>query len=135
MAISDWTNLLTDPRGLTEVFSEVPALGHCFLYSVHIDERDRGITLGFDTRSVPDRPRPEWLRTEFNAFEFFLTFTQVTELSLHGWDSVTDRTAELSRSPRGGITVHVANSREAISFHASYAHLSLCRVYLASSSD
>ncbi|MEI5008341.1 Imm50 family immunity protein [Streptomyces sp. PmtA] len=135
MAISDWTGLLTDPKGLTEVFSEVPALSDCFLYSVHIDERETGVTLGFDTRSVPDRPRPEWLRTEFNAFEFFITFTQVTGLSLHGWDSVTDRTAGLFRSPRGGITVHVANSRESISFHASTARLSRCRVYPASSSD
>ncbi|TLQ45345.1 Imm50 family immunity protein [Streptomyces marianii] len=135
MSTSDWTDLLSNPEGMRELYTRTPTLPECFLFYFHIDERESGITLGFDTRSIPDRPRPEWLRTGFNAFEFFLTFAHVTDLSLSGWNSITDRTIDLSRSTLGGITARVTNSREMISFHASSARLSRARVYLASSGD
>ncbi|WP_443071658.1 Imm50 family immunity protein [Streptomyces sp. WMMC940] len=134
MNTSDWIQFLSNPEDLEDIYTKVPALSDCFLFYFHIDERN-GVTLGFDTRSIPDRPRPEWVRKNFNAFEFFVTFSQVRELSISGWNSITNRSVTLARSTRDGISVRIENSSESISLEAESASVCHSRVYLAAASE
>ncbi|MEU6703379.1 Imm50 family immunity protein [Streptomyces wuyuanensis] len=134
MSTSNWTQFLSNPEDLGEIYTKVPPLSDCFLFYFHIDERN-GVTLGFDTRSLPDRPRPEWLRTNFNAFEFFVTFNRVKHLSITGWNSITHRSVTLARSTRDGVSVRIENSSESISLEAESASVCHSRVYLAAASE
>jgi hypothetical protein len=132
MSTSEWIDLLTQPQSMRRFFDKVPNLRECDLFYLHIDERDTSVTLGFDTRLIPDNPLPEWQRSDFNAFEFFITFTQVKELHISGWGGVTSRSVELSRSTSGKIITRIESPKETISFQADSASLSHSRVYLAS---
>ena len=61
------------------------------LFSVHFDERQRSVTLGFATQGGHE------------AFEFFLTFTDVRNVSVHGWGPPGRKSARLERT--GGLII------------------------------
>lgn len=135
MSTSDWADLLVEPQRVHDIFRAAPDLSECSLFYFHIDERNTSVTLGFDTRMVPDNPLPEWRKSDYNAFEFFITFTSVTNLRISGWGGSASRSVKVSRSDEGDLTVFINSTEEAISFQADSASLSRSRVYLASSGE
>jgi hypothetical protein len=131
----EWTDLLQEPWNTRETLSAPPKLGDCRLVSCHIDERDTSVTLGFDTRRVPDSSIPGSDESQANALEFFVTFTSVTGLHVTGWGGGPGGSVRLSRSEDGGIAVFVDSSSGEISFQGRTALLSRARAYLASSAE
>ncbi|MEC4014882.1 Imm50 family immunity protein [Streptomyces sp. H27-D2] len=135
MSTSDWPKFLTEPREIHELFDRPPVLSQCDLFYLHIDERGTSVTLGFDTKHLPDHPLPEWTKGEFNAFEFFLTFSPVTHLNISGWQSSLSKQTRISRSLEGNVSVTITGIDEDLSFQAQSAFLTRARVYLASRSE
>lgn len=82
---ADWTELLDDASGLTDVYSTVPPLDRCKLHYLHFDERGTSATLGLSTGDLPDRPLPEWEAKPFNNLTFYLVGEEITEVALNGW--------------------------------------------------
>lgn len=56
MDASDWLRLTDNPESLAPFCTRPPDLASFDLFSVHIDERDTGLTLGFALDSLPGRP-------------------------------------------------------------------------------
>ncbi|MFE5911370.1 Imm50 family immunity protein [Streptomyces wedmorensis] len=133
MSASEWADLLVDPRGIRDFFTTSPDLDQCSLFYCHIDERNTSITLGFDTRLVPDALLRDDGDTKANAFEFFITFASVTDLHISGWGGSVKRSVRMSRSGRDGeITLSVESPTERIAFQAQEARITRARTYLAS---
>ncbi|MFD6359093.1 Imm50 family immunity protein [Streptomyces roseolus] len=137
MNASEWHTLLTATDEVREIFTDLPDLERCDLFFCHIDERDVSVTLGFDTRHVPapvlEEPG-EPGRAKANAFEFFLTFTSVTDLRISGWGGNTRRSVHIDRAPSSeGIAVSVESPTEHLSFRAREAVVPRARAYLAAS--
>lgn len=135
MNASEWTNLLEEPWNTRETLSAPPELGDCRLDSCHIDERDTSVTLGFDTRLVPDNAFPGSGESQTNALEFFVTFTSVTGLRISGWGGAAGGSVRMFRSESGGIEVTVDASAGQIAFQARSAQLTRARAYLASGAE
>jgi len=83
---ADWTELLDDASGLTDVYSIVPALDRCRLHYLHFDERGTSATLGLSTNELPDHPLPEWEGKPFNSLTLYLVCEEITELALNRWE-------------------------------------------------
>lgn len=132
MSASEWADLLAEPWSTRETLSAPPELDDCTLDSCHIDERDTSVTLGFDTRRVPDSSIPGSAESQANALEFFVTFMSVAELRISGWTGEVGGTVSMSRSESGGIAVSIDSSAWRISFQARTALLTRARAYLAS---
>ncbi|MFG2883304.1 Imm50 family immunity protein [Streptomyces sp. NPDC048297] len=112
--------------------SEPPTVNECELFYVHADERDGSVTLGFDTRELPSRPRAEWREKTYNRFEFHLLFSDVTEFQVHGWGPQEAREVDISAAPGKKIKVALGRTGSGIHFLASSMRLASARVYLAS---
>lgn len=97
---ADWTELLADASGLTDVYSIAPALDRCKLHYLHFDERGTSATLGLSTGDLPDHPLPEWEARPFNSLTFYLVCEEITEVALNGWELPTP-TLELARAAAG----------------------------------
>ncbi|GGW58631.1 Imm50 family immunity protein [Streptomyces xantholiticus] len=135
MSASEWADLLAEPWSTRETLGVPPELDDCTLDSCHIDERDTSVTLGFDTRRVPDGSIPGSAESQANALEFFVTFTSVEELRITGWASAAGGAVSMSRSESGGIAVSIDSSAWRISFQARTALLSRARAYRASATE
>ncbi|MGW4998966.1 Imm50 family immunity protein [Streptomyces hydrogenans] len=137
MNASEWYTLLATTDEVRETFAALPDLDRCSLFFCHIDERDVSVTLGFDTRHVPASllgEPDESGKAKANAFEFFLTFTSVTDLRVSGWGGSTARSIRIERTPAPAeIAVSVESPTERISFRAHEAVVSRSRTYLAAS--
>ncbi|MDT0455983.1 Imm50 family immunity protein [Streptomyces sp. DSM 41527] len=130
---SSWYDFLVDSQIADQYFDEVPDLGGCDLFSVHIDERDVGLTLGVDLLRLPDKLLPEWEGKNFNAFTFFLTFTMIDELHVDGWRYTPKRSVEIGRRGERRIWVEIRGQGESVKFTADAIKMSGVRAYRASS--
>ncbi|MCX5212299.1 immunity 50 family protein [Kitasatospora sp. NBC_00240] len=100
----DWSALLADPAPVRSVLGvPAPPLNGYDLFSVHLDERDASVTLGFTAPGLPAAAAAEWAERGHTAVEFFLVLTGVDEVEADGWthrplDSITlaDGSAVLS---------------------------------------
>lgn len=136
MSASEWVDLLVEPRSIRDIFVTPPDLDECSLFYCHIDERGTSVTLGFDTRKVPDSSPSDGAEGNVNAFEFFITFTTVVDLRISGWGGSVAKSVTVSRSGDDtGIAVYVESPTERLSFRAEAARISRARTYLASSSE
>ncbi|WP_282696372.1 Imm50 family immunity protein [Streptomyces sp. CC208A] len=137
MSGSEWVGLLAGNDGVRERFGALPGLDACDLFHCLIDERGVSVTLGFDVRPAPPALLEEWReKKEANAFEFFLTFTSVTDLYVSGWGGSMRRSVQILRAPEdGGIAVTVESPTERLAFRAQEAAISRARTYLASSAS
>ncbi|MCH6159950.1 Imm50 family immunity protein [Streptomyces marispadix] len=110
---ADWTELLADASGLTDVYSTAPALERCKLHYLHFDERGTSATLGLSTGDLPDRPHPEWEAKPFNSLTFYLVCEEITKVALNGWE-LPAPTLELTPAAAG---VSVVAENEGSSLH------------------
>ncbi|GGJ13040.1 Imm50 family immunity protein [Streptomyces brasiliensis] len=132
---ADWQRLLAAPEYLGELYgTNPPPQDACNLFYVHIDERDNSVTLGLGTREFPVNPRPEWQDKGFNAFEFYLVCTDVTDLRVTGWGAAEARRIHLTVGNGGTCDVVLGSEHSGITFRASATHLRRLRAYLASDS-
>ncbi|MFD9485763.1 Imm50 family immunity protein [Streptomyces sp. NPDC059991] len=131
--MSDWTEFLTVPGAVRELYEVPPGLNACDLFYFHVDERLESVTLGFETRKLPANPREEWLDAEFNTFEFYVQFVGVTELRISGWTGQAHHDFSLTRTADGRLAVAIsgAAAEQGAEFLATEASLVKSRVYLA----
>lgn len=129
----DWTRLLDDADGLTDVYSTAPALEHCKLNYLHFDERGTSATLGLSTDELPDRPLPEWGAKPYNSLTFYLVCESITELSLNGWEYPTPA-LQLAPAKDGveGVRVAAEDERSSLHFTARAVHVGRLRTALVS---
>ncbi|MGW8556641.1 Imm50 family immunity protein [Streptomyces tubercidicus] len=130
---SSWFDFLEDVQVAGRYFDDAPDLGLCDLFSVHIDERDVGLTLGVNLLRLPDKLLPEWEGKNFNAFTFFLTFTMVEELNADGWRHAPKRSVEIRKYGGRRIWVEVLGQGESVQFTADSVKMSGASAYRASS--
>ncbi|MEU5437463.1 Imm50 family immunity protein [Streptomyces sp. NPDC020719] len=131
--MSDWTEFLTVPGAMRELYEVPPALNACDLFYFHMDERLMSVTLGFDTRRLP-ATRPEvWRDAEFNTFEFYVQFSGVTDLRISGWTGQPHNEFSLSRTADGRVAVTISGTgaEQSAVFQAAEVSLVKSRVYLA----
>lgn len=127
-----WAQLLTDPHTMTDLYDSLPDLSCCDLFYVHVDERESSVTLGFDTSYVPVRPLPEWQEKNFNAFEFHLRFSSISELRVSGWSAPARKTVLMSAGDDGGLRFSARGPGSLLEFASGQAEVARTRTYLAS---
>ncbi|MEU9990309.1 Imm50 family immunity protein [Streptomyces sp. NPDC048045] len=131
----DWLRLLASRDHLGGLYGDAPpAPDACDLFSVHIDERQDSVTLGFDTRVLPVNLPVEWEEQGLNAFEFHLVFTGVTGLRVTGWGAAEAKEVRLSVRDGGAFDVVLGSGESGIVFRAPAVRLAGPRAYLASDS-
>ncbi|MFF1870590.1 hypothetical protein [Streptomyces sp. CB03911] len=91
----DWSALLADPAPVRDVLGvPAPPLSAYDLFSVHFDEREASVTLGFTAPGPPAAATAGQAAAGRTAVEFFLVLTGLDEVEVDGWshrplDSVT----------------------------------------------
>ncbi|MFG2297742.1 Imm50 family immunity protein [Streptomyces sp. NPDC048603] len=106
------------PGELAELYDAPPDPGACRMFSVHVDERDASVTLGFETGLLPARPRPEWAGTAYNTFVFSMVFRAVADLRVRGILADAEREMSLEPGPEGRLEVSVTGSSRSVTFTA-----------------
>ncbi|WP_442816430.1 Imm50 family immunity protein [Streptomyces sp. NBC_01304] len=130
MAESNWVDLLDSPGDLANLYGLPPSLDSADLFYVHIDERGRSVTLGFDTRELPSPLPPDWASKGLNSIEFYLTFNDVAGLLVRGWEAPGVKMVSLMPSGGWGIVVSATSEGSRMEFSASSATVSGLRAYL-----
>ncbi|WP_308101674.1 Imm50 family immunity protein [Streptomyces sp. S07_1.15] len=122
-----------------ELFDTSPELTGEALFSVHIDERDSRIVLGFESAGLPSRPRREWVEQGLNAFEIHLTFFGVRDLVLEGWTGSPEHTVHFgwlgersTLAQNSAVRMEISGTGELICFTAQSVKLTNVRAYRAS---
>ncbi|MFD9405710.1 Imm50 family immunity protein [Streptomyces sp. NPDC059989] len=123
---------------IAALYDVPPDLSSCPLYSVHVDERDTSVTLGFETSHLPDHPDPQWAASRYNTFVFFVLFTGVEELRMAGiaaeHPDSAERVVRVGEASEAGVRWVSANSEtRSISFSAAASAVVRTRVYLQGS--
>ncbi|CAG6397834.1 immunity 50 family protein [Streptomyces cocklensis] len=132
MDASDWLRLTDNPESLAPFCTRPPDLASFDLFSVHIDERDTGLTLGFALDSLPGRPPAEWTAEGLNAFEFFLTFEGIAHLHINGWSGSHADAVTLTAGASGGIRTEIRGDGLSASWDARRVRVLRTRAYSAS---
>jgi len=88
MTDHDWSAGVSDSGVLREVLgTPPPPLTDYDLLSVHVDEREASVTLGFFAFGVPAGAAALWQAKGHNAVEFFLVCTRVKNFAVDGWST------------------------------------------------
>ncbi|SHM97452.1 Imm50 family immunity protein [Actinacidiphila paucisporea] len=128
---SDWLRLMDSSEALARLYTRPPDLASFDLFSVHIDERDTSLTLGFALDSLPERPPREWTEKGLNAFEFFLTFEGISHLRIDGWYGSRADSVTLTTGAPGEIRTEIRGDGFSASWDARRARVLRIRAYLA----
>lgn len=131
MSDSEWARVLASPGGLGDLYDRPPGPRQCELFYVHLDERGDSATLGFTTREMPPKPPPSWRDTDINTFEFYVVFSGVHELRVHGWDADQAREVEVTSDDAGGTKVRLGRVSAGVEFRARAVSVTRRRTYLA----
>ncbi|MEU0075609.1 hypothetical protein ABZ027_39705 [Streptomyces sp. NPDC006332] len=94
------------------------ALSSRDLFYVHIDERQRSITLGFTAQEGHE------------GFEFFIEFTDVRDVVVRGWAAPGHKDVQLTQTVEG-ITVSVEAEGSSLSFRAASMSVARSRSFHA----
>ncbi|CAG6397860.1 immunity 50 family protein [Streptomyces cocklensis] len=128
---SDWLQLTDTPEALALLFTRPPDLTSFDLFSIHIDERDTSLTLGFALDALPERPPAEWTEKGLNAFELFLTFEGISHLRVDGWHGSRADAVTLATGASGGIRTEILGDALSASWDARRVRVLRTRAYLA----
>jgi hypothetical protein len=128
-----WPLLLDDPVPMTDLFGTVPDLAAFRLISLHADERDTGVIVGFERYGLPDRPPAEWHEKGLNAFQFPLFHHQVTDLRIAAWDGTAPEAVALAPAvPGQGVRFTVSGPCHDVQVTATTASVVNIKAFLAS---
>jgi hypothetical protein len=114
MTDHDWSAAVANRETLRDVLgTPPPPLTDYDLVSVHIDEREASVTLGFFAFTVPAGAADRWHAQGHKAVEFFLVCTHVESLAVDGWSTkpITALTIE-------GASVVLVGQGKRVSFKA-----------------
>ncbi|WP_030674795.1 Imm50 family immunity protein [Streptomyces rimosus] len=128
-----WIDLLEDEDEANRFFDSAPDLGQCDLFSVQIDERDKELAIGLDLTRLPDKPLPEWVEKNLNAFKFYLAFGQLEELAIDGWLHTPKDSVAINAAGGGRVQVEIRGDGECIRFTSGSIKMFGSRAYRASS--
>jgi hypothetical protein len=129
---AEWERLLTSQDRLGTLYGDAPPKPEdCHLFYVHLDERDKSVTLGFETRRLPARMPGEWAVKEFNTVEFYLVFPDVMGFRATGWGASEARRVRLKAREGGLFEVTLGTTASGIRFEAPAPRLTKVRPYLA----
>ncbi|MEW2522925.1 Imm50 family immunity protein [Actinacidiphila alni] len=130
---SQWPLLLEDPAAITEFFGSAPDLAAFRLISLHADERDSGVTVGFERYGLPDRPTAQWREQGFNAFQFSLQLDRVTDLRISAWHGTPPETINLTSAESApGVRFTVSGPHHDIQVTATTASVVNVKAFMAS---
>ncbi|MFM9447663.1 Imm50 family immunity protein [Streptomyces acidiscabies] len=136
MSVSDWVEILGSSDALGRFYGDsVPSPDECKVFYVHVDERGRSVTVGFETRNMPSRPVEAWLEKPYNTLEFCLLFSGVEDFSVNGWSSVEAARFDVAVQLDGAILVVLGGEGSGIRFRAAVVALRKARVYLAGAGE
>ncbi|MFJ9577651.1 Imm50 family immunity protein [Streptomyces sp. NPDC101191] len=132
MSASEWTSLV-DPEGtLSGLFgaTNLP-LASCELFYLQIDERERSVTIGFETPNLPPHPPASWGERPYNMFEFYLEFTDVSGLSISGWAASARAGIAFEAHGSRSVRVSIRHADTHLHFTATGSSVSRLHPYLA----
>jgi hypothetical protein len=129
---AEWERLLTSQDNLGSLYGDSPPKPEdCHLFYVHLDERDKSVTLGFETRQMPAEIPEEWAGNQFNTAEFYLVFADVAGFQANGWGASEARHVRLIVREDGLFEVTLGTTASGIWFQAPAPRLTKLRTYLA----
>ncbi|MFD6340434.1 Imm50 family immunity protein [Streptomyces sp. NPDC060131] len=132
MSTSDWPSFLDNPQSIHSLYDQEPDLNSCDLFHFLMDERGASITLGFETPHMPQHRRHEWDSPRVNSFEFYLTFFDVQQLSIKGWNGPAEKDITFTHGPDGYILAKIESRETSVAFQAKSLSLTKSRVSLTS---
>ncbi|MEV4558192.1 Imm50 family immunity protein [Kitasatospora sp. NPDC049285] len=128
---SDWTSLLRNGDVLRGLFDPVPALESLDLFSLLVDEREHGLTLGFESPGLPAQaPRP-WVEQGLNTVEFHLVFTGLRHLDITGWSSTGMTGYRFEPEAHGGLHLLMTGPDALVRLSADSCRVEGVRAYRA----
>ncbi|MDH6131532.1 hypothetical protein P3T37_000901 [Kitasatospora sp. MAA4] len=132
MTAPDWTELVAGTADLVQLFHGPVPLAEFDLLGLLVDERaDSGITVGFATTEVPGAAASPLFEGGVNALEFFLVFSHVEELDIHGWDHTGLHTYDIRQAGSGPLSVRLTGDHSTVAFTAGSCRIEGIRTYRA----
>ncbi|MEW1720803.1 Imm50 family immunity protein [Streptomyces sp. NPDC093109] len=133
MGTSSWTDFLDNPEALQDLYGRtVPRLDSCDLFFLLADERQNSITVGFSTTDLPQHTPSESNPGGFNSLEFYLTFIEISEMSMQGWKGPGQRRVEINYLPTGNLAVGMKSEGSNLRFVADSVSVTKIRTSLTS---
>jgi hypothetical protein len=86
--------------------------------SIHIDERNRSVTVTSRHEGLPDDAPTEWRDQGFNSYEQTVVYTTVDGLDIDGWDYHPATTWTSTVLPDSRIAVTLTGPGTSVLFHA-----------------
>ena len=99
--MSDWADLLDDPRTIRAIFGDAPSLDQVELHSVVLDGPAVKLHIELAESEFPVEPPKKWHEAGFNRAYFFLLCSAVRSLEIRGLE--TDPTFDLSVEREDGL--------------------------------
>ncbi|MFI5685745.1 Imm50 family immunity protein [Streptomyces sp. NPDC051636] len=131
----EWKRLFASSSFLGALYGDSPpSPDECNLFYVHLDERGRSVTLGFETRNLPETRPEDWVAKGFNALEFYLVFTDVQGIQVTGWGAAQAKEKSLVKGEGTSFEVVLGTTASGITFRSPAAALTRTHAYLASDS-
>ncbi|MFJ2672105.1 Imm50 family immunity protein [Streptomyces sp. NPDC087525] len=135
MSTSDWPSFLDNPQDIRNLYDQEPDLNSCDLFSFLMDERGTSITLGFETSYMPQHRHHEEEPPRANSFEFYLTFRDVRQVNIKGWNGPAGKDITFAHDLNGAILAKIESRETSVAFRATSLSLTTSRVSLTSRND
>jgi len=111
---SEWLARLSGISGSGGVDPEwFSGLARADLQSLHVDERGRSLTAAFTTAASPDDVGAD---TVHDAVEFFVVFSEVTDLVIRGWGHEATHAYSLEAGQGGRHSVTIEGGGSFVTF-------------------
>ncbi|MGC4758564.1 Imm50 family immunity protein [Micromonospora trifolii] len=124
-----WIDLVTNPKGIQEIFPEgPPSLSGISLHELVVEREGPTVRLRLDLPAYPANPPAKWLRAGFNTVQVELLFGGVSELRLVGIS--TEVIADMEIRPANGVSLEVRSASMVVSAVAASVTVSVVGAYL-----
>ncbi|WP_167493085.1 Imm50 family immunity protein [Micromonospora ureilytica] len=122
-----WVDLVTNPQGLREIFSEgPPTLSGVSLHGLVVEREGPTLRLRLDLPGYPANPPAKWRRNGSNTVQVELLFGGVSELRLVGIS--TEVIADIDVRP--GVSLEVRSASMVVSALAASVTVSEVVAYV-----
>ncbi len=114
---SDWSEQAASNAEFSSLWDAPPDLGSCDLFYVQVDERKSSVTAGFDApRIIVEDEGP---KSSPNSVEFYLEFTGVEKVRVHGWQAPGNKDVRLHTDSSGTVHFRAESDGSRLEFTAS----------------